>query len=316
MTGTTRGENTRGVSLNAIAVSAEDMRVAMGPLYDSELLLPNAFYRELNLVDSGREMQLVMTQMLSARFSESGPQREQSWSDAWLDRRDEFVKSGYNLQVLDPPYVSANPIVRWMGTYARAESSNFEMNVYRYIRESVFRKFMRDGHVVHDVGAGSCFNSVAYFRFNPAHPVYAYDWAPASQLIAEDIRAQYGMPIYGKRFDFFNPNLTLESREDIVFTTCAMEQLGENWQPFLDNLLAISPKRVVHIEPIYEMYDQDGDYDRLAREYHAERNYLRGYWPALKKLRDQDKIRIQCAHRTGIGSRFHECYTVIVWEPL
>lgn len=316
MVETLRDENTRGIALVAQAVSADDMRAAMGPLYDSELQLPNAFYKELSLIDSHREQQLVMTHMLSARFSASGPQRENSWSDAWAECHAEFVESGYDLRKLDPKYVSANPIVRWMGYYVRAESSNFEMNVYRYIRETVFRKLMRDGYIVHDVGAGSCFNSVAYFRFNPARPVHAYDWAPASQKIADDIRTHYGMPIYGKHFNFFQPDLTLESKEDIVLTTCAMEQLGESWRPFLDNLLAVKPKRVVHIEPIFEKYADDRGFDTVAREYHLERNYLRGYYPELLRLRDAGKINIVCDHRTGIGSRFHECYTVIAWEPL
>ena len=190
------------------------------------------------------------------------------------------------------------------------------MNVYRYIRESVFRKFMSSAQIVHDVGAGSCFNSAAYIHFNPEATVFAYDWAPASQQIANDLRTVHNMRLYGERLDFFNPDLALETSDDIVLTTCAMEQLGDRWQPFLNNLLMEKPRRVVHIEPILEKYAEDRGFDSIAREYHLERNYLRGYYPELLRLRDAGKINIVCDHRTGIGSRFHECYTVIAWEPL
>ena len=310
-----KSENVRMIAIQSQHVSEQDMRAAMGPLYDPAVYLPNAFYKELSLIDSHREMEMVRLELMSKRFSESGPHREQSWSDSWEAVREKFVQSGYNLFVLDPPYVSANPIVRWMGQYIRATSNGFEMNVYRYLRETVFRKLMSDARFVHDVGAGSCFNSAAYLHFNLDATVFAYDWAPASQQIANDLYKHHGMRLYGERFDFYNPTLHRETKDEreIVMTTCAMEQLGAGWKPFLDNLMIMRPDRVVHIEPILEKYD-DTPYDNVARQYHEQRNYLSGYYPALKKLESEGKIKIVCDHRTGIGSRFHECYTVLAWE--
>lgn len=309
-----RTDNTRRASITARPVDEADMRLAMGPLYDPDLPLPGASYRELSLVDSSRELQMVKTLMLSTDLTESGPARQESWSDAWDELYRKFVESGHDPRTLDPPYVSASHIVRWMGGYARAESPGFEMEVYRYVRETVFRRLMGDAAAVHDVGAGSCFNAVAYCEFNPRARVFTYDWAAASSMIATDLRNHRGLRTYGHVFDFFNPGLTVDP-DDVVMTTCAMEQLGDGWGPFLDNLLRARPRRVVHVEPIVEKYADDRGFDSVAREYHTRRNYLRGYYPELLRLHGAGEIEIVCDHRTGVGSRFHECYTVVAWEP-
>jgi hypothetical protein len=290
------------------------MQEALGSLYDVSIPLPDARYVELSLVDSHQVQRTIQSELISAHFSISGPQREESWSDSWAVVRDKFEKSNYDLTVLDPPYVSANPTVRWLGGYIRADSPGFEMEIYRYIRESVFRKYMNDAVTVHDVGAGSCFNTAAYAKFNIASRIIAYDWAPASQDIANMLRNQHKMRVFGQHLDLYNSDMTMD-HSDIVMTTCALEQLGERWGSFLYNVMKERPRRVVHIEPIFEKYYEDRGFDEVAREYHLQRNYLKGYYPELLKLRDAGHINILCDHRTGIGSKFHECYTVLVWEP-
>lgn len=310
-----RGPRTvRLTSVEPRYVDALDMQEAMGHLYDPTIPIPSVRYTELSMVDCHQVQQTIQTELISGRFSKSGPDRERSWSDSWAAVRDRFRESGYDLAVLDPPYVSANPTVRWLGAYARAETEGFEMEVYRYVRESVFRRYMSTARAVHDVGAGSCFNAAAYCRFNRAARVMTYDWAPAIADIADDLRRHHGMRVHGHHFNFFEPSLTIDTG-DTVMTTCAMEQLGENWRPFLDHLLSVRPGRVVHVEPILEKYEEDKGFDAVAREYHLERGYLRGYYPELLRLHAGGRIKILCDHRTGIGGRYHECYTVLVWEP-
>lgn len=300
--------------MTIIQVSAEDMKMALGDLYDPTLPLPNASYTRFTTTESNEQLEKISQEVATGSFSRSGPEREQSWGDSWAAVRDKFKNSNYDLTVLDPPYVSANPIVRWMGQYVRAESLDFEMEVYRYIRESVFRKLIKDAIAVHDVGAGSCFNSVAYLQYNPKARVFAYDWAEASQDIAHMLWRQHNMKIYGHHVDFYDCNITVDPL-DVVMTTCALEQVGDKWFSFLDNMWRARPRIVVHIEPILEKYT-DTPFDTVARDYHTSRNYLSGYYEALLKLQDKNKIKIVCDHRTGIGSRFHECYTVIAWKLL
>ena len=52
-----------------------------------------------------------------------------------------------------------------------------------------------------------------------------------------------------------------------VMTVGGMEQLGHEFGAFLQYLLKESPEICVHIEPIYELYDQDTLSDYLAARY-------------------------------------------------
>lgn len=286
-----------------------DARRALGPIYSPSIPLPLARY-SLPAPFPPRRSEFV-----SSKMQPSGPEREQSWTDVWAQRLEAFESSGYSISALEPPYVSASAgaTVRLFGEYAQTETRDFEMRVYEYIRETMFRSLMADFERVHDVGAGTCFNSVAFCRLNPRATVHAYDWAPATSQIASALREKHSLQIYGHHFNFFGPSLSLGAG-DVVVTTCALEQAGTNWRPFLDCILASGAGRVVHLEPIYEKYDRTIEFDAVAAEYHVQRNYVRGYYPELKRLEAEGRIRVLVDHRTGIGSRFHECYTILAWE--
>ena len=293
--------------------SDAEARAALGPVYTSSIPIPLISYSRLSNDERAAEVSSIREDLDTSRRALSGPHRRESWSDAWSERLAAFERSMYDLAALEPPYVSAHQTVRLLGDYARSETCQFETRVYEYIRESMFRSLMTGFDTIHDVGAGTCFNSAAFCALDPSVSVHAYDWAPATSQIATVLRERYAMNISGSLFDFYAPDLR-PSQDDVVVTTCAMEQVGESWLPFLENLLRASPGRVVHLEPIYEKYDASIEYDRLAAEYHLSRNYLKGYYPELKRLEAAGKIEILCDHRTGIGSRFHECYTILAWE--
>jgi hypothetical protein len=97
---------------------------------------------------------------------------------------------------------------------------------------------------------------------------------------------------------------------------CALEQIGDRFGPFIDYVLRHKPLRVVHVEPTFELYDPASSHDQLAIEYHSQRKYLRGLLPALTRLEKDGRIRMPYQRRLRFGSRFHECFTVIVWEPV
>ena len=116
---------------------------------------------------------------------------------------------------------------------------------------------------------------------------------------------------------------TLDGNENInitnftaVVTLHAMEQLGDNFGPFLDMLISNRPAVCIHLEPIIEFYDTTLEFDLYAVNYHNKRNYLSGF---LNKLHNYEKvgdIEIIQSHRSGFGSTFQEAYSIIVWRPL
>lgn len=255
-------------------------------------------------------------QLIAKGFSVVGEHRAGIWRDAWQEHLERFEKSGHSLDALNPNFVLGSSILRWQGAYVENVTELFELRFVEIFREWLFRRFLHDIDHLYEFGSGSAFNVAAYSRLFPDVEITALDWAPAAVRIAELLGEKLGLNIAGRRFNFFEPDKSIDlARNCAALTMCALEQTGERFGPFLDYLLEKRPKRVVHVEPTVELYDPASTHDRLAIRYHDERKYLRGLLPALQRLASDGRIRLNYVRRLGFGSRFHECYTVLVWEP-
>ena len=250
-------------------------------------------------------------------FTVVGEHRAGIWRDAWQDQLDRFEQSNYTLESLNPNFVAGSSILRWQGSYIEARTARFELLFLQILRDWLFHTYLADVDRLYEFGSGSAFNVAAYAQLFPNVPIVALDWAPAAVRIADLLHEKRGMNIRGERFDFFAPARVIPLGTDSgVLTMCALEQTGERFGKFLEYLVAEKPRRVVHVEPVFELYDPSSSHDRLAIEYHTQRKYLKGLLPALQRLAEEGVIRIPSVRRLRFGSRFHECFTIIVWEPL
>jgi len=280
-------------------------------------LLENAHLRYLPVDDAGQEtLRAETAEQIANGFTVVGEHRANIWRDAWQEQLDRFERSNFDLKALNPSFVASSPILRWQGDYVIGATEQFELVFFEIIRDWVFRTYLSDINHLYEFGSGSAFNVAAYAQLFPKVSITALDWAPAAVRIAELLREQHGMKISGRRFDFFAPQSELVPENGSgVLTICALEQTGDRFGPFLDYLIASRPRRVVHIEPIIELYDPNSPHDRLAIEYHGQRKYLRGLLPRLMQLESDGIVRLLFKRRLKFGSRFHECFTVIAWEP-
>lgn len=249
-------------------------------------------------------------------FTVVGEQRAGIWRDAWQDQLDRFEAANFAVDSLTPAFVDGSVVLRWQGGYVHSRTDKFELRIIEILRDAVFRLFLSDIDSLYEFGSGSAFNVAAYCRICPDVPVCALDWAPAAVRIAELLREKHGLKVRGERFDFFKPSTDLVLGHGAgVLTFCALEQVGPRFEPFLQFLLQQRPRRVVHIEPTVELYDPASSHDRVAIEYHTQRKYLSGLLPALEALAAEGRIRLLHSKRLNCGSRYHECYSVHVWEP-
>ena len=256
-------------------------------------------------------------EQIAKGFSVVGEHRAGIWHDAWQDQLERFENSNFNLKALNPNFVAGSSILRWQGAYVQGVTSQYELVFLEVLRDWLFRRYLSDVDHLYEFGSGSAFNVAAYAKLFPSTPITALDWAPAAVRIAELLRSQLSLKIEGRRFDFFSPSGDLElGRASGVLTMCALEQIGNRFRPFLDYVLQQRPKRVVHMEPTLELYDPTSEHDQLAIKYHTQRQYLHGFLPALLQLADEHRLRMIYSRRLRFGSRFHECFSVHVWEPL
>ncbi len=283
----------------------------------TQKLLDSASLEYAPIDDAGQaSLQAEIARQISDGFTLVGEHRAGIWRDAWQDQLDKFEKSGFGLDALNPAFVAGSPILRWQGAYIQGITERFELVFLEVLRDWLFRTHLSDVDHLYEFGSGSAFNVAAYAGLFPSIPITALDWAPAAIRIAEILRERHGMKIDGRKFDFFAPDdgLALGPGSGVL-TMCALEQIGDRFTPFLDYLLRNRPRRVVHVEPTLELYDGASRHDQLAIDYHTQRKYLQGLLPALRRLEVEKKIQIVFQHRLRFGSRFHECFTVTVWQP-
>lgn len=251
------------------------------------------------------------------RFAPSGPHRESVWADAWSETLERFKNSRYDIRALSPPFIDRASYVRWNGRYVYPVSPDFESRLYAIIREWVFREIVFADSRLYEFGAGSCFNIATYCKMFPKASAVALDWAPASVEIALSLKRECGLNVDGRRFDFFNPSHDITITGDsVVLTVGALEQIGSNFNLFLDYIMSNNPRRVVFIEPTVENYNKDNPFDEVAILYHNMRNYLTGLKPAIYDLQQHGKIRVVEDLRTTLGSKYHEGYQILAWEPV
>ena len=93
----------------------------------------------------------------------------------------------------------------------------------------------------------------------------------------------------------------------------ALEQIGTNFEPFLQFILEQKPSLFVHVDSILEWYDENSLMDYLAAKFCRKRKYLEGYSPRLEQLEKEAKIEILKKWRSPFRqflSRQLFCYCV------
>jgi hypothetical protein len=220
----------------------------------------------------------------------SHPNRD-NWTDYWSS----FKKSDH------PTYLLRDKVFRYKGEYVIA-NKDAEVDFFKELKTDLFKKYYHDVDTVVEFGCGSGSNLVQLHQMYSDKKLYGFDWAPSAVQVAGE--NEY---VTAEVFDMLNPRkLTLPGKVGVL-TSGSMEQLGEDFKPFLDFLLDLNPAICVHIEPIIELYDENSLFDYLAIMYHKKRKYLGRY---LTQIKD----RCVEVTRTGFGNLYNEGYNIVAWR--
>jgi hypothetical protein len=234
------------------------------------------------------------------------------WQNGWQENLDDLRAGIAN--PLKPKYFRPGSIMRFNGQFVQPVNPNIENDWYEGFTNDIFVRWLSGFGTIYEFGCGSGLNISKLATMFPASKIVGLDWAKASVDICSELNKR-GLNVHGRLFDFFgfDSSVPLDS-DSAVLTIGAIEQSGKKWEPLLDYWRAQKARRVVHIEPILEWYEPDSLVDYTAIRIHKARNYLEGYWPRLKELEREGRLKIVHAHRTGFGSLTIEGYSQIVWE--
>jgi len=248
-------------------------------------------------------------------FSRVGEHRVGIWADTWSEVKERFEASNFSIDELIPKFVGATDYLRLGSKYVQPKDAHFEISFFYVLRDWLFKTYLSSYAKVVELGSGSGFNVIELSRCFPEIQVVGADWSQSAVDILKLYACKTNAKVDGYRFDFFHPSDLLEiSQDTAIMTFCAFEQIGEKFDSILQFILDRRPSRVVQVEPVIEFYNPSDPFDLIAMRYHKSRGYLEGYYSALLRLEADGKIRILHAKRTGFGSLFNECYSVLVWE--
>lgn len=270
---------------------------------------------------TAREREMIVIDILNdvekGMFSVSGAGRLNDWRKGWAEVLKEFQSDG-NLNTLIPKDLHPNRPMRYYGNYIKPYSPTFEHDFTVVFRNWLYKRWFKNFTHIYEFGCGTGQNLALLAKiFGNQKRLYGFDWAPESQGILKAIVDKYNWNITGGNFDMFNPPEGDEfPPSSLAYTSCAMEQMGDNFTPFLNYIIQAKPDLCVNVEPLIELYDENNIFDYVVLKYHRKRGYLNGFLARLLGLQKMKIIQILSAKRLRFGSLFHEGYMYVVWKVL
>ena len=247
----------------------------------------------------------------------AGEYRLTEWEKGWGENL-EAIRKGKTANDLIPKYYGKRKLVRWKQRMIKPLIPDFDYRILSILVDWVVDHYFQKASHIFEFGCGPAYHLLRARNYNANARLIGLDWTKASQDIIQQVR-ESGIEknIDGKNFNFFAPDYSIEVPAGSAFlTVAALEQIGDKFEPFLEFIMQKKPAICAHLEPIDELLDETNLMDRMSTLYFRKRNYLQGFLPRLRQLREEGKIKIIAEKRTYSGSFFMEGHSLIVWYPL
>lgn len=234
-----------------------------------------------------------------------------TWDACWREVAARWRASGDAADLVPDFLRHPGRVLRVDGEYVAPDFDDYLWRRQRDLLCQVAFHHLLDADEVVELGCGSGFNLVALRKWlPPGVGLFGADRSPAAVALV----AELGFGALSA-FDLTAPR-TLGIGDGAALLTCgALEQVGENWQPFLDWALAARPAVCVHVEPLLELYDETRLLDFLAARYHRARGYLEGFLPAVRALERRGRVQVLEVTRIRLGAQHNDGFSVLAWRP-
>jgi len=241
----------------------------------------------------------------------------EKWEKGWEYNLNLFRECNYKIDSLYPKYVlNCNVdkiILRLRGEYIKTKDNLFEVKWYTIYRHWFFKKFLSEQDHIYEFGCGSCYNIPILVKLFPEKIIYGLDWAESSINILKEMQNRYKWKLEKKLFDMFNPDYNYEIKPNsAILTMGGLEQLGNNFESFLNYICASEARICVHMEPLVEEYDDTTFLGYVAKKFHKKRNYVGNFVGYIEKNKKNKILKVQKVH---FGSRYQDSYCYVVWIP-
>jgi SAM-dependent methyltransferase len=237
---------------------------------------------------------------------------EKGWEENLWILKPEGLSSGS----LRPKYFRPNKFLRYDKRLIVSDNLSLEYDLFDLARYLIFMRYLAPYEEIYELGCGSCQNLLLLSELFPSKRLFGLDWASSSVEIANLLARKFDKNVEGMRFDLLNPPpRSVFKPGSAVITIHSLEQIGTNYAKLLSLLTDSKLGLVLHYEPVLEFYDENNLLDYLAVMYSRKRNYLSGFLGALRRLRDEGRIKLLAAWRPYLGGVIHES-SLIIWRPI
>jgi hypothetical protein len=261
---------------------------------------------------------LKVIEHLGSDLIPAGEHRLNQWENGW-NQNLEMIKDGGSTANLVPKYFGKYDHIRIDDDFYKTSIKDFDYKnliifVDAFLHEYVGTKYEN----LFEFGCGPAYHLLRFGNFNKHISLFGLDWTESSQKIIEEIKKlAINGKIQGFNFNFFDPDYNLVIPDSSAIFTCnALEQVGDNFEKFVNFLVEKSPDLCINFEPLTELLSDEILLDKLSILYSQKRNYLKGYHTHLRNLEKDGKIKIISEQRLKFGSLFLESISVVIWKPL
>jgi len=287
--------------------------------------LPESICQELQNIDSSYHFALpdevaeyvenLETLIDSPKIQRSQKETYAAFEKGWTENYNHILSQGISLEALKPGYFRGSKFLRFQRNIIVSNNLQLEFDLFKIARLLIFSRFLHGQKCIWELGCGSCENLLMLSMLFPDTELHGADWTQASQKIANHLGRELQKKISGTVFDMNDISNIPDIKPGCALLSIhAFEQLGRSYADILNFMIRCKPSLIVQYEPILEFYDSKNLYDSLAIRYSHKRNYLDGYFSALKQLEDAGKVQIIAAFRPELGGVLHES-SVLIWKP-
>jgi len=283
--------------------------------------LPELAYEEAVPADSAVIFAGVEETIRANRFRIIGQGDDQAiWTKGWGEVAAAVAAAPkVTIETLKPQYYHNAVPLRLLGQYIRPQTDYFEYYLGLAVRRQVMQTYLAGSTKLIELGCGTGLNLLLAAELFPTAHLAGTDWVQPTLDILTAMGQSIGRPIGASLLDFLSgkgwEQVDIDAETDVM-TFHALEQLGDQAMPAIEQILMRRPRRCLHMEPLFDLYERANPFDDIAARYHLARGYLMGLRPRLLAEAAAGRIRILADRRVPLGNLYHEAYSFIVWEPV
>ena len=266
-------------------------------------------YNELNSEQYNEYYELCL-EMLNKKL-------EVDWQDDWFSVLQNLRTNNDNVKsIIRPKWFRKNAFVNIQNCLSLTETPYVDWEYQLITRQMLFYTHLKDIDNICEFGSGSGTNFYLINQILQDKNFILSDISVTSLKIIQELKRKLN------RNNLTYNNIDIEQDIDLklpdntaVITTSVLEQIGDNYNNFINFILKEKPQIVINVEPIVELLDSKSGFDNVMNLYCEKRKYLTGYLTELEKLEKQKKIKIIMKKRTMVSGTFIE-NSVLIWKVL